>query len=107
MFHFTPVLLVAAAALLGAVEANTVLNVNKGCIIVNSSVTICATPDISHDSACVVAGNTRIQACLDSNNQPHCELNVDIPMSWGEAYFGADNCLYSKGPNPDKLGCAS
>lgn len=53
----------------------------------NSDNTICAPPSGTADQTAVVAGNTLVQVCLDSANHPHSKLNVDIPMSQGEAYW--------------------
>ncbi|CAG8893462.1 unnamed protein product [Penicillium egyptiacum] len=49
---------------------------------------------------------TSVEACLDSNNTPHCSLNVNVGADSGDLYWGADNCLYNEGATT-KYGCAT
>ncbi|KAI9825924.1 MAG: hypothetical protein M1819_000443 [Sarea resinae] len=84
---------VASLAFLGSASA-TRLYANSGCILANG-LKIC-----QGDEGQIIDGSVDILACVNRNASPetaNCELQTSIPDTWDDAYFGADNCLYSAG----------
>ncbi|PMD21642.1 hypothetical protein NA56DRAFT_748626 [Hyaloscypha hepaticicola] len=101
MVSFTKTI-ASALACVGVVTA-TNLHVNNGCVIANNNA-LCAS-----DGTLAVFGQTQIFACISqegSQTFANCEFNQVIPTNWGDAYFGADNCVYSAGSNPIQVGCS-
>ena len=83
----------------------TKIHVNKGCILIDDK-PICAGATYSKGSGHVV-----IQARYDGNNKnkystPGCVKGFDWPTSYGDVYYGSDNCLYdSDGDNIEGQCC--
>ncbi|KAJ5513232.1 hypothetical protein N7463_002784 [Penicillium fimorum] len=85
----------------------TNVNVNNGCINVDGE-TLCKSKTKSTNIADQATGDSvaTIYAQFDGDNKtgykvvPGCKLQASWPRSYGDVYFGADNCLYdSTGTN--------
>ncbi|EUC39805.1 hypothetical protein COCMIDRAFT_10179 [Bipolaris oryzae ATCC 44560] len=84
----------AAVLICTASVSATWFHVNRGCILLNQSI-LCAGNDGARQ---IDGGSAHVEAKLDQSN--HCQKDFSWPSSYGDIYYGADNCLYdSKGQN--------
>ena len=72
----------------------TNIRVNKGCILLNNNPSCAGGTywDISTGAATIYArfdGNDK-----NDKSTPGCKLNAKWPKSYGDVYYGANNCLY-------------
>lgn len=85
--------LLGLLALVGSALA-TRIHVNKGCVLISK------TPVCGGQSVSSGAGSVTIHARYDGNNKeqyayPGCKLDAHWPSSYGDIYFGEDNCLHA------------
>ncbi|KAI5464192.1 hypothetical protein BGZ63DRAFT_439329 [Mariannaea sp. PMI_226] len=90
--------------ILPANPGGTNIHVNSGCIVVNDS-SRCQGGDaynVAYQNT--DTSNVTIYAMLPSDTTdktvtPGCQLNAQVPASYGDVFFGADGCLYDSSGN--------
>ena len=68
-------------------------HVNKGCILVDST-KLCQS-----DGAAPISSGATVYGRFDGNNPkpivtPGCKIIVNFPSSYGDIYYGVDDCIY-------------
>ena len=71
-------------------------HVNEGCIYIDEAGA--GGSSLCEGSVTGIEPNLNIYACVDSTDgKAGCMMTAAVPVDWADAFFGADNCLYSAG----------
>ncbi|UPX17216.1 uncharacterized protein EKO05_0007583 [Ascochyta rabiei] len=84
----------AVVAILASTSTATNFHVNKGCIYIDNNRVCAPNSRWVQPGQGGEAGSSKsaVEARLDTSN--HCKVTFKWPSSYGDIFYGADNCLY-------------